>query len=61
MPFTPDEIEADNLRFEVQQQRLLASRYRAHPDPRDPDWPGHWLDDEAPAIPPSEDPSCETS
>lgn len=45
MPFTPDEIEADILRFEIQQGKRLAAAYLAHPDPRDPDWPGHWVEE----------------
>lgn len=62
MPYFPsDEGEVETLRNQVRQEKLLASRYLAHPDPRDPDWPGHWLDDETPTTPSSEDPSCETS
>lgn len=43
--FSSDEGEVESLRNQVRQEKLLTSRYAAHPDPRDPDWPGHWVEE----------------
>lgn len=48
MPFSePDEYEAQALRHQVAAQRRAQAAYLRHPDPRDPDWPGHWVDEDS--------------
>jgi hypothetical protein len=59
MPYPPsNDSEAEELRLRVGREKRLAAAYLAHPDPRDPDWPGHWLDEEEkPAGPDDEEPT----
>lgn len=41
---SPEEL--DRMRYEDQARRRYANQLARHPDPRDPDWPGHWLDED---------------
>jgi hypothetical protein len=41
-----DESEIAELKAEARLKRQHFNRLMAHPDPRDPEWPGHWTDDE---------------
>lgn len=41
-----DEAEAQALRHQVAAQRRAQAAYMRHPDPRDPDWRGHWVDED---------------
>lgn len=37
-----EEADRAELRAEGRAERRRAAALLAHPDPRDPDWPGHW-------------------
>lgn len=45
-----DESGDADTRAELLAERNASRRYfnacMAHPDPRDPDWPGHWVEEE---------------
>ena len=38
--YDPDDSEREELRAQVRYEAQMRRRYLAHPDPRDPDYPG---------------------